>query len=88
MHRVDIPGKVTGGVSYVQDMLLPGMLHARVVRPPAYGAVLVQLLATASAVAQALWLAEFTGVSLSLWQWAALQGCIATFAPPPPASST
>jgi hypothetical protein len=46
-------------------------------RRPAYSAVLVQLLATASAVAQALWFAEFTGVSLSLWQWAALQGCIA-----------
>ena len=38
MHRVDIPGKVTGGESYVQDMRLPGMVHARVVRPPSYGA--------------------------------------------------
>lgn len=38
--RVDIPGKVTGGSVYVQDMRLPGMLHARVVRPPSYGAQL------------------------------------------------
>ncbi|WP_424630132.1 molybdopterin cofactor-binding domain-containing protein [Bradyrhizobium sp. SYSU BS000235] len=38
--RVDIPAKVTGGESYVQDMRLPGMLHARVVRPPSYGAKL------------------------------------------------
>jgi len=36
--RVDIPAKVTGGAAYVQDMRLPGMVHARVVRPPSYGA--------------------------------------------------
>jgi nicotinate dehydrogenase subunit B len=36
--RVDIPGKLTGGAAYVQDMRLPGMKHARVVRPPSYGA--------------------------------------------------
>src|ERR1043165_6253907 len=39
--RVDIPAKVTGGAAYVQDMRLPGMLHARVVRPPGYGAELI-----------------------------------------------
>ncbi len=39
--RVDIPAKVTGGAAYVQDMRLPGMVHARVVRPPSYGAQLV-----------------------------------------------
>jgi nicotinate dehydrogenase subunit B len=38
--RVDIPAKVTGGQAYVQDMRLPGMVHARVVRPPSYGAQL------------------------------------------------
>ena len=38
LPRVDIPGKVTGAASYVQDLRLPGMLHARVVRPPSYGA--------------------------------------------------
>jgi len=41
MHRVDIPGKVTGAPMYVQDMRPEGMLHARVVRPPNYGAELV-----------------------------------------------
>jgi CO/xanthine dehydrogenase Mo-binding subunit len=30
--RVDIPAKCTGGQAYVQDLRLPGMLHARVVR--------------------------------------------------------
>ena len=43
LQRVDIPAKVTGAAAYVQDMRLPGMLHARVVRPPSYGAKLVQL---------------------------------------------
>src|SRR5258708_21385391 len=32
--RGDIPAKVTGSAAYVQDMRLPGMVHARVVRPP------------------------------------------------------
>ncbi|VCU68423.1 Nicotinate dehydrogenase subunit B [Pigmentiphaga humi] len=35
--RVDIPAKVSGGLTYVHDMRLPGMLHARVVRPPYRG---------------------------------------------------
>ncbi len=38
--RVDIPAKVTGGEAYVQDMRPPGMVHARVVRPPSYAAKL------------------------------------------------
>lgn len=38
--RVDIPAKVTGGAAYVHDMRLSGMVHARVVRPPGYGAEL------------------------------------------------
>ena len=39
--RVDIPSKVTGGASYVHDLRLPGMAHARIVPPPAEGAKLV-----------------------------------------------
>src|SRR6266536_2576499 len=38
MPRVDIPSKVTGEEAYVQDLRLLGMVHARVVRPPSYGA--------------------------------------------------
>jgi nicotinate dehydrogenase subunit B len=38
--RVDIPGKVTGRFTYMQDFKVPGMLHGRVVRPPAIGAKL------------------------------------------------
>ena len=40
--RVDIPAKVTGGAAYVQDMRLTGMVHARLVRPPSYGAELTE----------------------------------------------
>jgi nicotinate dehydrogenase subunit B len=43
MPRVDIPSKVTGGAAYVQDLRLPGMVHARVVRPPSPGAKLTEL---------------------------------------------
>src|SRR5450830_779926 len=32
--RVDIPAKVTGGAAYVQDMRMPGMVHARIIVPP------------------------------------------------------
>ena len=38
--RVDLPAKVTGGAAFVQDLRLPGMLHARIARPPQYGAQL------------------------------------------------
>lgn len=40
--RRDIPAKLSGA-AYVHDMTLPGMVHARVVRPPSYGARLVAL---------------------------------------------
>ncbi|MGH7782103.1 MAG: molybdopterin cofactor-binding domain-containing protein [Candidatus Binataceae bacterium] len=35
--RFDLPRKVTGG-GFIQDLELPGMLHARVLRPPSNGA--------------------------------------------------
>lgn len=37
--RRDLPGKLTGG-AFVHDMVLPGMLHARVLRQPRPGATL------------------------------------------------
>jgi CO/xanthine dehydrogenase Mo-binding subunit len=39
--RRDIPSKMTGGRSFVQDVRLAGMVHGRVVRPPSYRAQLV-----------------------------------------------
>jgi CO/xanthine dehydrogenase Mo-binding subunit len=38
--RVDIPAKITGTFTYMQDFRVPGMLHGCVVRPPAMGASL------------------------------------------------
>jgi CO/xanthine dehydrogenase Mo-binding subunit len=36
--RLDVPAKVYGRFTYAGDVRVPGMLHARVVRPPAAGA--------------------------------------------------
>jgi CO/xanthine dehydrogenase Mo-binding subunit len=43
LPRPDIPGKVTGTHTYVHDFRVPGMLHGRVVRPPAPGARLLEV---------------------------------------------
>ncbi|WP_192800295.1 molybdopterin cofactor-binding domain-containing protein [Brucella anthropi] len=44
--RIDLPAKITGGTAFVQDLRMPDMLHARVVRPPSYSARLLSLDAT------------------------------------------
>ena len=41
--RVDIPQKFTGQQSFIQDLQVPGMLHARLVRPPSSSAKLVSM---------------------------------------------
>ena len=41
--RVDIPGKLVGAPAFVQDMKLPGMVHARVVRPAWRSAKLLEV---------------------------------------------
>jgi CO/xanthine dehydrogenase Mo-binding subunit len=41
--RTDIPGKTTGRHVYVQDLTAPGMMHGRVVRPPALQAKIVSV---------------------------------------------
>ncbi len=38
--RIDIPDKIMARFTYMQDFRVPGMLHGRVVRPPAFGAKL------------------------------------------------
>jgi len=40
-RRPDVAGKVTGRHGFVHDFSLPGMLHGRVIRPPAVGATLL-----------------------------------------------
>jgi CO/xanthine dehydrogenase Mo-binding subunit len=43
LPRPDVPAKVTGRHVYVHDITIPGMLHGRVIRPPAIGATLVDV---------------------------------------------
>src|SRR5262245_60395126 len=39
--RTDVPAKTTGRFTYVQDFSVPGMLHARVIRPKSFGSKLM-----------------------------------------------
>jgi len=41
--RADVPAKCTAKHPWLQDLTLPGMLHGRVVRPPAVGAKLLSV---------------------------------------------
>jgi nicotinate dehydrogenase subunit B len=41
--RVDIPPKVTGQASFIQDLRVPDMLHALVVFPPSAGAAVISI---------------------------------------------
>jgi len=41
--RPDVNAKCTGRYQYIQDLSVPGMLHGRVIRPPAVGATLVSV---------------------------------------------
>jgi CO/xanthine dehydrogenase Mo-binding subunit len=43
LPRPDVPAKCTGKHTYIQDFVLPGLLHGRVIRPPAVGAKLVSV---------------------------------------------
>jgi CO/xanthine dehydrogenase Mo-binding subunit len=76
LPRVDIPAKVTGGVAYVQDMRLPGMLHARVVRGPSEGTRLrptdFDAVAKMAGVVQVVREGGFTAV-LATQEWQAIK---------------
>jgi nicotinate dehydrogenase subunit B len=41
--RLDLPPKIIGASSFVQDIRIPGMLHARLVRPPSVNARLIRM---------------------------------------------
>ncbi|MGE0454493.1 MAG: molybdopterin cofactor-binding domain-containing protein [Vicinamibacteria bacterium] len=47
-RRLDAVAKVTGSAQYAGDVKLPGLLHARLLRPPAHGAKLVKADASAA----------------------------------------
>jgi nicotinate dehydrogenase subunit B len=74
--RVDIPDKVAARFTYMQDFRLPGMLHARVIRPPAIGATLLEIdessLHDVPGVVQVVRLGNFLGV-VARTEWAAIR---------------
>jgi len=75
LPRPDIPAKVTGRHVYVHDHVVPGMLHGRVLRPPAVGAKVEAV--DASSIAglpgvQIVRIADFVGV-VAADEWAAVR---------------
>jgi nicotinate dehydrogenase subunit B len=79
--RVDIPAKVTGRFTYMQDYKVPGMLHGRVVRPPAIGAKLESVDDSATknipGIVKVVREGNFLGVIASN-EWDAIRGANAT----------
>ena len=77
LPRVDIPAKVSGGAAYLQDMRLPAMLHARVVRGPSDGTRLkaadVDAVAKMPGIVQVVRDGGFTAV-LADQEWRAIKG--------------
>jgi CO/xanthine dehydrogenase Mo-binding subunit len=64
-RRRDLPGKVFGTLDMVNDMRLPGMLHARMIRPPVAGAVPVKVDESSIAQipdAQVVWIKDLLAV--------------------------
>jgi nicotinate dehydrogenase subunit B len=74
--RVDLPPKILGQFKYVTDVLVPGMLHGRVVRPSGVGATFVSVdEASAKAIpgfVKTVVKGNFVGV-IAENEWAAIQ---------------
>ena len=74
--RVDIPGKVFATFTYMQDFRLLGMLHGRVVRPPALGATLLSVdeasVRSLPGNVKVVRIANFLGVAADT-EWAAIK---------------
>ena len=75
--RLDIPDKLTGKFTYMQDFRVPGMLHGRVVRPPAIGAKLQGVdessIKDVPGIVKVVRDADFLGV-IAANEWAAISG--------------
>ena len=73
--RLDIPAKVTGEFTYMQDFRLEGMLHGRPVRPPAIGAKLQSVdessVANVPGLVKVVRLGDFLGV-VAQTEWGAI----------------
>jgi nicotinate dehydrogenase subunit B len=75
--RLDIPDKLTGKFTYMQDFRVPGMLHGRVVRPPAIGAKLENVdessIKDVPGIVKVVRDGDFLGV-VAVNEWAAIRG--------------
>ncbi|MGA8699994.1 MAG: molybdopterin cofactor-binding domain-containing protein, partial [Xanthobacteraceae bacterium] len=75
--RLDIPDKLTGKFTYMQDFRVPGMLHGRVVRPPAIGAKLESVdessIKDVPGIVKVVRDGDFLGV-VAANEWAAIRG--------------
>jgi nicotinate dehydrogenase subunit B len=74
--RLDIPDKVSGRFTYMQDFKLPGMLHGRVIRPSGIGASLVSYDETSinhiPGVVKVVRIGNFLGV-VAQTEWSAIR---------------
>ena len=75
--RLDIPDKITGQFTYMQDFALPGMYHGRVIRPPALGATLLSVdeasILDIPGIVKVVRQENFLGV-VAKTEWAAIKG--------------
>jgi CO/xanthine dehydrogenase Mo-binding subunit len=72
--RVDLPAKVTGEFTYIQDLRVPGMVHGRVVRPAGIHSKLLSIDGFSEAIpgAQVLQQGDFVGV-IANTEWDAIR---------------
>ena len=78
-RRRDLPGKVFGTLDMVNDMRLPGMLHARMIRPQVAGAVPVKVDESSIAQipdAQVVWIKDLLAV-VAKKEWNAVKAAAA-----------
>ncbi|TYO67440.1 xanthine dehydrogenase family protein molybdopterin-binding subunit [Bradyrhizobium hipponense] len=76
VRRLDIPDKVNGRFTFMQDFTLPGMLHGRVVRPSGFGATLVSYdessIADIPGIVKVVRISNFLGV-VAKSEWSAIK---------------
>jgi len=76
VRRLDIPDKVTGRFTFMQDFKRPGMLHGRVILPPALGATLVSYdessISAIAGIVKVVRIENFLGV-VAKSEWSAIK---------------
>lgn len=77
VRRLDIPDKVNGRFTFMQDFKVPGMLHGRVVRPAGFGATVVSYdessIAKIPGIVKVVRITNFLGI-VAENEWSAIQG--------------